>query len=877
MRLNPYSRDVRIRVLRSNPVGGFTVAEIVALSKYPGKGPAQPRIKEAVAAADQQFTGSEGFFRPKSRRKSGPPDHYEKWELFDYQKAGVAYVLEQAAKGQRRTAIFDPMGLGKTAQGVGAAVALGWEAMPVVVVAPLSAHNAWRDAFDVFSMLDVKKKNVFPGRGSPKKAVYLLTYDAVRKFENGLNHEVYTPPGLVIFDEAHMVGNPGSAQARGAATLIHDAKYTLLLTGTPALQSAFDVLPLLRYLDPAVSPFQTRQQYQAAAADWAADRGVRTVRPTGSDRLLLVSPEDGSLLEHDLRQKAVRRSRRSVVDVKAAPDKKLQRLKKRYADMVPLRDPYASASEEKLAELLLRQTDEGGLADFAALEAARARYRHLVDLLAPSATSREDLFDKSQTRALTRRGELVSIPEVWEEDRLPPGATVPFTEVLKQARRAYLPIPAGESDASSDTRVRLRQMMGQHVIDRAVQYQQNPCLGLTGKEEKKCKAKQAKQDQDIVFVVYYQQTADLLGDKLIRADPSRKVYIYAGHKKGTFVPSGPRAAVRGVYKPGLKIEGKWVAEGEVLESLEKLFKTRQRKGRTVILSKAAMTGLSLPSADTLVFLDRYSSPGQEDQMEDRINRAGREGEPRIVYLIPEDIWGFVLAHRMANRRASIFSVFGERFAGVASRSDREALKRIGDDYATPLALQDAEKRVEHLRRLGTPEARAEADVIENTLFMEDPVGNLSRIAERSYKLAERRREAAQRAAEAALRRSQEAHRRAQLALDSGYTPEMRRFLQSIGAMKLTLWIAEARGQEIRGVQPDWPDWDDDQLINERGDLRTVTGFWDEDEGGVQSPTDLTSAQRDFLLRAGHERRQKPKPNPHRRKPRSARKRRSRWR
>jgi len=872
MRLNPYSRDVRIRVLRSNPVGGFTVAEIVALSKYPGKGPAQPRIKEAVAAADQQFTGSEGFFRPKAKRKRGP-DHYEEWELFDYQKAGVAYVLEQAAKGQRRTAIFDPMGLGKTAQGVGAAVALGWEAMPVVVVAPLSAHNAWRDAFGVFSMLDVEKKNVFPTKESPKKAVYLLTYDAVRKFENGLNHKVYTPPGLVIFDEAHMVGNPGSAQARGAATLIHDAKYTLLLTGTPALQSAFDVLPLLRYLDPAVSPFQTRQQYQAAAADWAADRGVRTVRPTGSNRLLLVSPEDGSLLEHDLRQKAVRRSRRSVVDVKAAPDKKLQRLKKRYADMVPLRGPYASASEEKLADLLLRQTDEGGLADFAALEDARSRYRTLVRKLAPSATSSEDLFDKSQTRALTRRGELVSIPEVWEEDRLPPGATVPFQEVLTQARRAYLPIPAGESDASSDTRVRLRQMMGQHVIDRAVQYQQNPCLGLTGKEEKKCKA-----NQDIVFVVYYQQTADLLGDKLIRADPSRKVYIYAGHKKGTFVPSGPRAAVRGVYKPGLKIEGKWVAEGEVLESLEKLFKTRQRKGRTVILSKAAMTGLSLPSADTLVFLDRYSSPGQEDQMEDRINRAGREGEPRIVYLIPEDIWGFVLAHRMANRRASIFSVFGERFAGVASRSDREALKRIGDDYATPLALQDAEKRVEHLRRLGTPEARAEADVIENTLFMEDPVGNLSRSAERAYKLAERVREEAQRAEEAALRRRQEEHRLAQLALASGYTPEMRRFLQSIGATKLTFWSYGAN----RAVQPDWPEWaEDDNLVTPSGVVVPFAGFFRgaaEEAGEATSPTDLTEAQHTTLLRIGYERGEARKNRNRRRKPRrSARKRRSRWR
>jgi hypothetical protein len=749
------------------------------------------------------------------------------------------------------------MGLGKTAQGVGAAVALGQAAMPVVVVAPLSAHNAWRKTFAAFSVLDVKPKNVFPLKSSKKNAVYLLSYDSIREFQAGLADR-YAPPGLVIFDEAHMVGNPGSAQARGAAALIKAASYTLLLTGTPALQSAFDVLPLLRYLDAKAKPFQTKKQYLVEAEEWAKDRGVRTVRPKGSDRVLFVSPEDGRLLEGELRQKAVRRSRRSVVSARAAPTEFLQKLKRRKADMVPVfGGTYHDLSREKLQELMLRQTDEGGLADFAALGTARSRYRRLVDLLAPSATSAEDLFEKSQTRALSKQGQLVRVPQDWEEAALPRGATRPFQVVMEQARRAYLAIPAGDAGETGGPG-QLRQMMGRHVIPRAVAYQRDPCQG-----EKGCTP-----DQDIVFVVFYQQTADALGAALSKADPKRKVYIYAGHKKGTFR--------NGAYSHGIRLPGgKHVGQSGVAEALEVLFKQRRGRGRSVILSQAAMTGLSLPSADTLVFLDRYSSPGQEDQMEDRINRAGRKGEPRIVYLIPEDMWGFVLAHRLANRRASIFSAFDEKFAGIRSVDDKEAMRLIGDDYATPLGLRDAKKRIAALRRLGTPEARAEADVVENTLFMEDPIGQLRSVAAKAFRAVARKRKERAEAVAAFQKKAEEEHRLA-LASVTG-TPEMVRFLTGIGATKITLWFAEARGQEIFAVQPDWPEWPDDQMLSARGQLIPVTGLWDTDDESIDSPAELTDAQRTFLLRAGYER-QGTKKNPWQRQPRRQRKRRvRRWR
>jgi hypothetical protein len=846
VRLNPRSRDVRIRVLRSNPVGGFTVAEIVALSKYPGKGPAQPRIKQAMAEASRQIKDST-FFLPKELRKKGPPDHYDEWELFPYQVAGVAYVLEQAAKGQRRTAIFDPMGLGKTAQGVGAVLALGMDSLPAVVVAPLSAHNAWRTAFGVFSKLPVHE--TFPKAGSSGRAVYLVTYDRIREFSKGTPEDLgYLNPRMVIFDEAHMAGNPDSAQAKGAGTLIGVAKYSLLLTGTPALQSAFDVMPLLRMLDMKAKPFASHSDYLLAAESWAEDRRIPTVKR--GQRRLLVSPADGVQLEDDLRKVAARRSRRSVVSARAAPEKFLQNLKTRKAILVPaFSGRYHDLSEEKLRELMSRQSAQGGLEDFAALDNALKRYHRLLMLLASSSRSADDLFEKSQTRALTKRGELVPLRQEWEEDHSPKGATLPFSAVLTQARRAYLPIPAGAA-SERDEASNLRQQMGLHVIPRAVEYQA------------------AHPDQDVVFVVFYQNTADRLGEALARTGKGRKLYIYAGHKKGTFNPNG-------VYRSGVqRPDGKRVGEKDVAQALELLFKRRRGKGRTVILSGAAMTGLSLPSADKLVFLDRFASPGQEDQMEDRINRAGRTGNPEIVYLIPEDIWGSVLAHRLSNRRASIFSAFGEKFAGIRAVDDKQAMKEIGDDYATPLGLPDMTRRIRALRRLKTPEAEAQADVLENTQFIEDPIGNLRKMAARAYRPVAESARAHREAASRATRERERQHQEAQAALSSQPTTQMSKFLHDIGAGKLTWWVIERRrGQKVFAVTADWPESNEEWVINVKGTVIPVEDTnWDSTDEAVTSPTDLTEAQRNRLLEMGYER-QGIKFNPSRRRPR----RRPRWR
>ena len=827
---NPRSTNVRLRVLRRNavgPRGGFGVAEIVALSSYPGKGSVEDKeVKRklllAMQEAARQFRGSPYYNRADA------------YPLFDYQIAGVAYFLEQVAQGQRRAAIFDPMGLGKTPQGVAAAVSLA--ELPVMVVAPLSAHNAWRKTFAALSTFTVVER--LPSPNDDSNCVYLVTYDAVRALAPREDKQPasYLVPRLVIFDEAHMIGNPESLQTRGSARLIGDARYTLLLTGTPALQSAFDVFPLLQLLEQGQSPFSTKTEARDHVEAWAADYGIPTTK-MGS-RLGLVSPEDGRFLERDLRKKAARRSRRSVVQAKAAPRQWLQALKQRRARLVPPSGRYAEVAQDKIEALRERVNEEGALEDFQALNTSINRYAHLLELLVPHASSKEDLFEKSKTAGLTTGRSPRLLTQFDDPDEV--RHDVPYVAVLERARRAYLPIPAGDDDSEE---MGLRQLMGLMMVEEAASIQEeNP-------------------NTDLVFVVYYNTTAQSLGSALSRSDPRRKVYVYTGAKKGMYR--------NGTYRPGIampndraafgKFSGKEVAKTEVARALEMLFAKRRGKGRSVILSSAAMTGLSLPSADKLIFLDRFSSPGLEDQMEDRINRAGRVGEPEITYLIPDDIWGYILAHRAANRRASIFSMFGERFTGITARSEKEASRVIGDDFATPLTLGSP--------RVGSDEP-LKRQILDNVMFVEDPVGNLRRTAYAAYG----RRRLQEQQQQEAERRAVEARRVAQSRQEIRGTPEMKRFLMAIGSKRLDLWVLDFRGREVRAVQPDWPEWNEDQIIGPQGHVIRIDGTpWaNADVDEVESPSELTSAQRDFLLRAGYG---TGKQNPRRRR----RKRRSRWR
>jgi hypothetical protein len=871
MRFNPRNPNVRVRV-----------GEIRILSAYPGEGdragehqltPEEKRsLDAAVRVADRDLRSSPTFNRQWNGR------------LFPYQEAGLAFALEQFEQGVRRTAIFDPMGLGKTPQGMAVLVALGQDALPAVIVAPNSAHSAWRGwARMLFNgpVLD----------GLPeerhRRAIYITNYARLQQPVQGL-----PALGLVIFDEAHELRNPYTAQHTGAAQLVTSARKVLMLTGTPAVRSPMEVLPLLQLLehgrafgsDPDASgqlPYTTAQQtYVPDRRDRI--RVQRSQYEEGRIKAPLLydfaDPEGATVLEEPIRKFAARRSRRGVYEAKAAPPDWLPAEKQRSSVALAPAGLYDAISQQKLSQLpqpAAGEDDESeeslgkGLSSFAHLANARSRFESLVDsALRGSGPYYEQGQEATALSGLTQR--LLNSDEA--------------RATLRAARRAYLPVPAPANT--------LLEAMGEMAIPHAVDMQQ---VG-----------------EDIAYVTPLRSTALLLGDALKNDDPTREVLVYSGGDfKGVFQgepeqrtdPSDPgRGRVTTRFKP-LSSMYRGVPAPEradrFLTEIEGAFRAPPGhpdrvgapRGRSIVLTRAAQTGMSLPSAKHIVFLGRFTAPGLEDQMEDRINRATRRkidrglpkkkqiGGARAVYLIPDDIWGYALAHRLENRRRGLFRSLGERFMPRGQRT--------GDDLGTPLLLPGARQYADRVLRGRKPEDlppvdRSTFNVLENYMFVEDPRGQLTQIVREKWKQTRKRREEALGPMRRHRRQQAEARKLAAERTSRtlpGFPREasteyvaqeykghegFKRYLSAIKSDYIVLWQSP-RGRGFVVAQPEWLE-DKNEGVYPAGNVARLGGDF-EDIGEATGTDKLTPGQYEGLLAGA------PKQNPRRRR----RKRRSRWR
>jgi len=181
-------------------------------------------------------------------------------ELRPYQRAGIAFALEAFERGQKGVIIGEEMGLGKTMEAIGTAIAL--DAQRVVVVCPASLCNNWRREAAKWWPEIANAIHVINGKPVPEGTkLVILNYEkvvgssakakAVRELL--LGHEW----DLVIFDEAHFLKSEKAQRtkaffgtwAKGTITaegLIHRTKRALLLTGTPIQNTVRESLTLLR-------------------------------------------------------------------------------------------------------------------------------------------------------------------------------------------------------------------------------------------------------------------------------------------------------------------------------------------------------------------------------------------------------------------------------------------------------------------------------------------------------------------------------------------------------------------------------------------------------------------------------------------------------
>ncbi|KAH7676274.1 Calcium/calmodulin-dependent protein kinase protein [Dioscorea alata] len=188
---------------------------------------------------------------------------YLESKLLPFQKDGVRFMLQHGG----RALLADEMGLGKTLQAI-AFTACIRDSWPVLILTPSSLRLHW--ASMVQQWLNIPAADilvVLSQYGGSNKAgfytVYLnktgttnldgvfniLSYDAVPKLQNILLSSEFK---IVIADESHFLKNAQAKRTSASVPILQQARYAILLSGTPALSRPIELFKQLAALYPDV-------------------------------------------------------------------------------------------------------------------------------------------------------------------------------------------------------------------------------------------------------------------------------------------------------------------------------------------------------------------------------------------------------------------------------------------------------------------------------------------------------------------------------------------------------------------------------------------------------------------------------------------------
>ncbi|KAH7428525.1 hypothetical protein KP509_09G005400 [Ceratopteris richardii] len=183
--------------------------------------------------------------------------------LLPFQRDGVKFALQHGG----RALIADEMGLGKTLQAIAFTTCVS-DDWPVLVIAPSSLRLHWATMINqwlkihpaeisvVMSQCSGSNKegfNIVQSTGS--KVVRLdglfniVSYELVSKLQNEIAEVDFQ---VIIADEAHYMKNAQAKRTLACVPLLQRSKYSLLLTGTPALSRPIELYKQLEALQPKV-------------------------------------------------------------------------------------------------------------------------------------------------------------------------------------------------------------------------------------------------------------------------------------------------------------------------------------------------------------------------------------------------------------------------------------------------------------------------------------------------------------------------------------------------------------------------------------------------------------------------------------------------
>lgn len=202
--------------------------------------------------------------------------HNLRVEPYEYQKEGICFGL-----ARRRLLIGDEPGLGKTLQSIGIVDTAA--AYPCLVICPSSLKINWQREFEKFTdkkalVLDNATRTSWPYLlGMGMFHVAIVNYESLKKFfvwdiKSGaksftlkdvvFNRDVNVFRS-VIMDESHRLKDPTAQQTMFTRGIVEGKEWRILLSGTPVVNHAQDLVAQLAIMGRLLSDFGGRGKFLA--------------------------------------------------------------------------------------------------------------------------------------------------------------------------------------------------------------------------------------------------------------------------------------------------------------------------------------------------------------------------------------------------------------------------------------------------------------------------------------------------------------------------------------------------------------------------------------------------------------------------------------
>jgi SWI/SNF-related matrix-associated actin-dependent regulator 1 of chromatin subfamily A len=287
--------------------------------------------------------------------------------LDPYQKAGVEYMLRA-----RRVLLTDEMGLGKTAQVLGFFHKLQDDALPALLITPLSLKDWWKQEGErclpgrTFTTLHSKSKPLEIAMSD----VCIINHDLIADGWETVERKnpkltpiaqmlLAFPFKTVAADEAHWMKNSAAQRTKAAIQLAAGKPNRIAITGTPVQNYPKEIIPQLQFLGrlPDMGGYmyvmktycQGRNRYQpfhGSRNELRMNQQLRAccmIRRTMEDVKLELPPMRRSIVPIEIDNRK---------EYQFAEDQLIEWVKKKAEEDQAYRDSIAHLSEEVQAQMI---------------------------------------------------------------------------------------------------------------------------------------------------------------------------------------------------------------------------------------------------------------------------------------------------------------------------------------------------------------------------------------------------------------------------------------------------------------------------------------------------------------------------------------------